>query len=54
MKEIGALPPEKRVGAGCVLVPEGRQVFAPMTVRENIVLGAYPPYRGKARRSGPG
>ena len=25
---------------GCSLVPEGRQVFAPMTVRENLLLGA--------------
>jgi branched-chain amino acid transport system ATP-binding protein len=33
--------PEQMVAAGCVLVPEGRQVFAPMTVKENLVLGAY-------------
>jgi branched-chain amino acid transport system ATP-binding protein len=26
---------------GCVLVPEGRQIFAPMTVYENLLLGAY-------------
>ncbi len=42
MKEIGKLPTEKIVFLGCSLVPEGRQVFAPMTVRENILLGAYP------------
>jgi branched-chain amino acid transport system ATP-binding protein len=45
MQEIGKLPPEKIVFRGCSLVPEGRQVFAPMTVRENILLGAYPQYR---------
>src|SRR5512139_359236 len=45
MKAIGNLPPEKVVFRGCSLVPEGRQVFAPMTVRENILLGAYPQYR---------
>jgi branched-chain amino acid transport system ATP-binding protein len=42
--------PEKMVSAGCSLVPEGRQVFAPMTVRENLVLGAYSlPRKGKRR-----
>jgi len=29
------------VAAGCVLVPEGRQVFAPMSVEENLILGGY-------------
>jgi len=33
--------PEKIVAAGCSLVPEGRQVFATMTVRENLILGGY-------------
>ena len=47
MKEIGTLPPEKIVFLGCSLVPEGRQLFAPMTVKENILLGAYPQYRKK-------
>ncbi|HZW37611.1 MAG: ABC transporter ATP-binding protein [Deltaproteobacteria bacterium] len=45
LQEIGALPPERIVFRGCSMVPEGRQVFAPMTVRENILLGAYPQYR---------
>jgi len=44
-REIGNLPPEKIVFLGCSLVPEGRQLFAPMTVRENILLGAYPQFR---------
>ena len=47
MKDIGKLPPEKIVFLGCSLVPEGRQVFAPLTVRENILLGAYPQLRKK-------
>jgi len=34
-------PAEKIVGRGCCLVPEGRHVFSSMTVRENLVLGAY-------------
>ncbi|MCL4766733.1 MAG: ABC transporter ATP-binding protein [Hyphomicrobiaceae bacterium] len=35
-----------RVGLGIVQVPEGRQVFAPLTVEDNLRLGAW-------RRSGP-
>jgi branched-chain amino acid transport system ATP-binding protein len=38
---ITALPPAARVAAGISLVPEGRRVFAPMTVRENLEMGAY-------------
>ncbi len=29
------------VSAGVMLVPEGRRIFAPLTVRENLMLGAY-------------
>ena len=47
MKDIGELSPEKIVFLGCSLVPEGRQVFATLTVRENILLGAYPQLRKK-------
>jgi branched-chain amino acid transport system ATP-binding protein len=47
MAEIGNLPTEEIVFRGCSLVPEGRQVFGPMTVRENLLLGAYPQYRRK-------
>ncbi|UCD36605.1 MAG: ABC transporter ATP-binding protein [Nitrospiraceae bacterium] len=39
-RDISGLPPEQRVAAGCSLVPEGRQVFQTMTVRENLLLGA--------------
>jgi branched-chain amino acid transport system ATP-binding protein len=46
-RDVGSLPPERIVFLGCSLVPEGRQLFAPMTVRENLVLGAYPQYRRK-------
>jgi branched-chain amino acid transport system ATP-binding protein len=34
-------PPHRRVGAGIVQVPEGRRVFANMSVLENLELGAY-------------
>ncbi len=32
---------QKIVANGCVLVPEGRQVFATMSVEENLILGGY-------------
>ena len=32
---------DSRVRAGIALVPEGRHVFAPLTVRDNLELGAY-------------
>jgi branched-chain amino acid transport system ATP-binding protein len=44
-RNIRKLPPETIVFLGCSLVPEGRQLFAPMTVRENLILGAYVQYR---------
>ena len=31
----------KRVGMGIALVPEGRRVFPSLTVRENLIIGAY-------------
>jgi len=39
--EITHLPPEKIVKQGIVQVPEGRQLFNPLTVLENLELGAY-------------
>jgi len=42
---VTALATERIVALGCSLVPEGRQVFAPMPVRENLLLGAHVQYR---------
>jgi branched-chain amino acid transport system ATP-binding protein len=39
--EIAGLPAERVVGAGLALVPEGRHLFAGLSVRENLILGAY-------------
>lgn len=38
---IGSLPPAERLRRGIAHVPEGRQIFAGMTVAENLELGAY-------------
>jgi len=40
-KDISSEETERIVEAGCSLVPEGRQVFATLTVGENLLLGAY-------------
>jgi len=48
-RPICGLAPEEIVGLGVSMVPEGRQLFAPMTVAENLELGAYPRYRLQAR-----
>ena len=40
-QEIRGTLPEKIVRLGCCLVPEGRHVFSTLTVRENLLLGAY-------------
>lgn len=40
-QEIGALPAHRRVGLGLAQVPEGRQIFNPLTVEENLLVGAW-------------
>ncbi len=52
-REIQSLPPESIVCLGCALVPEGRQVFGPLTVWENLQLGAYRRLRARRRPGGP-
>jgi branched-chain amino acid transport system ATP-binding protein len=44
-----ALRPDERAQRGIAHVPEGRQVFASMTVMENLEMGAYTP-KARARR----
>jgi branched-chain amino acid transport system ATP-binding protein len=39
--DISRLKAEKRVVRGITQVPEGRQVFGPMSVADNLALGAY-------------
>jgi branched-chain amino acid transport system ATP-binding protein len=40
-EDIGRLPPDGRLRCGIAHVPEGRQIFQGMTVRENLELGAF-------------
>ncbi|TWJ19876.1 ABC transporter ATP-binding protein [Geobacter argillaceus] len=42
---IHELTPERIVGLGISQVPEGRQVFKPLSVEDNLELGAYLRYR---------
>jgi branched-chain amino acid transport system ATP-binding protein len=40
-RRIDRLPPHKVVRLGIAHIPEGRLVFAPMTVHDNLKMGAY-------------
>jgi branched-chain amino acid transport system ATP-binding protein len=48
--DLAALPPHKIAELGIAHVPEGRQVFPELTVKENLEVGAYIP-SAKAERS---
>ena len=40
-EDVTRLSPHDKAARGLVLVPEGRQLFNPMTVEENLQMGAY-------------
>ena len=40
-RQISGLAPHQMVECGVAYVPEGRQIFGPMTVADNLNLGAY-------------
>jgi branched-chain amino acid transport system ATP-binding protein len=44
---VTALAPDKVVQRGISQVPEGRQVFKPLSVEDNLELGAYLRYRSR-------
>lgn len=46
---INHLPPDRIVELGISQVPEGRQVFKPLSVEDNLELGAYLRYRKEGR-----
>ena len=41
-KDLANMPASQRAHLGIAHVPEGRQVFKTLTVRENLEMGAYP------------
>ncbi len=49
-KQAGELPSDRRAALGMALVPEGRRVFADLTVLENLTIGAYLEPAGTKRR----
>ena len=40
-RDISSTPPDRIVAAGLVQVPEGRRIFANLSVRDNLEMGAY-------------
>jgi branched-chain amino acid transport system ATP-binding protein len=50
-REIQGLGAEVRVALGIVQCPEGRQVFGPLSVEDNLRLGAYRRGRASAART---
>jgi branched-chain amino acid transport system ATP-binding protein len=50
-RALEGLPPEAIVRRGVVMVPEGRDLFAPLSVLDNLRLGAWARARGERRRA---
>jgi branched-chain amino acid transport system ATP-binding protein len=48
-RNIAGMPANRIVGLGISQVPEGRQIFAHLTVRDNINLGAYHYFKRRNR-----
>ena len=46
-QDVTNLPAHKKVDLGVTLVPEGKHLFVEMTVKENLIMGAY---RKEAKR----
>ncbi len=53
-KELTKLPPDRRARAGIGYVPQGRDVFAQLTVEENLLLGLEALASGAASAPGRG
>lgn len=50
-REILGMAPHKIVRQGLVMVPEGRKIFAPLTVEENLRVGGYTAPRSAADKT---
>lgn len=48
-ESLDSVPVAKRVALGMSLVPERRELFATMTVEDNLLMGAYTRYRSGQR-----
>ncbi|MDA3938730.1 MAG: ABC transporter ATP-binding protein [Spirochaetia bacterium] len=48
--DVTNVSPDLLVKKGCALVPEGRQLYPAMTVKENLILGAYTLYRRREHK----
>jgi branched-chain amino acid transport system ATP-binding protein len=48
--DVSAWPVERRVAAGMSLVPERRELFASMSVEDNLLLGGFRRYRMREAR----
>jgi branched-chain amino acid transport system ATP-binding protein len=48
---VERLAPHRRVARGMIQVPEGRQIFAALTVEDNLRLGAYRRRRSRSAES---
>jgi branched-chain amino acid transport system ATP-binding protein len=46
-RDIAGLPAERVLRLGVGQVPEGRQIFAPLSVLDNLILGAYVRFKGE-------
>ena len=49
-QNITGLQAEKILRLGVGQVPEGRQIFAPLSVLDNLLLGAYVRFKGKEKK----
>jgi branched-chain amino acid transport system ATP-binding protein len=49
-EDVTSRPTSHRIGRGMAIVPENRRLFGPMTVLENLEMGAYLNRDGKGRK----
>jgi branched-chain amino acid transport system ATP-binding protein len=49
-QNIGGLPAEDILRLGVGQVPEGRQIFSPLSVLDNLTLGAYLRFKGEEKK----
>lgn len=50
-RDITNMPANRRAHEGIIQVPEGRMIFAPFSVRENLELGMIPNLKRKMKRN---